>query len=108
LGIDVIVVAPGAVATPIWDKAEQMDLSRYSGTPYASSLAAVRNYMIAHGRAGVNPERIAKAVWRALTVARPKTRYVITPDPLQNFLATHLPKRMVDRMIARRLGLVAK
>ena len=26
-GIDVIVVAPGAVATPIWDKAEEVDVT---------------------------------------------------------------------------------
>ena len=28
-GIDVIVIGPGAVATPIWDKAELEDLTRY-------------------------------------------------------------------------------
>ncbi|HEY3777457.1 MAG TPA: SDR family oxidoreductase [Rhizomicrobium sp.] len=108
LGIDVIVVAPGAVATPIWDKAEQMDLSRYAETPYAASLAAMRDYMLSHGRQGLNPEQIGETVWRALTAARPKTRYVVTPDPLQNFLANTLPKRIVDRMIARRLGLTAR
>src|SRR5580704_2060991 len=29
-GIDVIIVAPGAVATPIWDKAEQVDVTQYN------------------------------------------------------------------------------
>src|ERR1043166_9486463 len=29
-GIDVIVVAPGAVATPIWDKADTVDVVRYA------------------------------------------------------------------------------
>jgi NAD(P)-dependent dehydrogenase (short-subunit alcohol dehydrogenase family) len=32
-GIDVIVVAPGAVATPIWAKAEQVDITPYLDTP---------------------------------------------------------------------------
>lgn len=108
LDIDVVVVAPGAVATPIWDKAAQLDLSRYAPTPYSASLAAVRDYMIAHGREGVSPERVAETIWKALTARRPKTRYVITPDRLQYFLATHLPKRIVDRLIARRLGLTPK
>ena len=43
----------------------------------------------------------------ALTAARPKTRYTVTPSPMQNLMATTLPKRMVDNMIARRLGLKA-
>ena len=107
-GIDVIIVAPGAIATPIWDKAEQADLTQYSSTPYAASLNAVRDYMLANGRKGLEPEQVGKVVWRALTRAKPKTRYVITPDPLQNLLANTLPKRMVDRMIAKRLGLLSK
>jgi NAD(P)-dependent dehydrogenase (short-subunit alcohol dehydrogenase family) len=108
LGIDVIVVAPGAVATPIWDKAEQVDVSRYANTPYAMSLNAVRDYMLANGRKGLKPERIGLAVWDALTTPKPKTRYVVTPDSFQNFLVNTLPKRMVDRMIAGRLGLLPR
>lgn len=104
LGIDVIVVAPGAVATPIWDKAEQIDVSRYANTPYAKSLQGVRDYMLVNGRKGLKPEALGEAVWRALTVSKPRARYTVTPDPFQNFLMTTLPKRMVDRMIAKRLG----
>lgn len=104
LGIDVIVVAPGAVATPIWDKAEEIDISRYDNTPYAKALHGVRDYMLVNGRRGFSPERIGRAVWQALTARNPRTRYTVTPDPLQNFLATTLPKRMVDRMIAKKLG----
>jgi short-subunit dehydrogenase len=108
LGIDVIVVAPGAVATPIWDKAEQVDVSRYANTPYASGLNAVREYMLTSGRKGLKPEKLGQAVWNALTTRKPKTRYIVTPDPFQNYLLNHLPKRMVDRMIGGRLGLLPK
>jgi len=108
LGIDVIVVAPGAVATPIWDKAEQVDVSRYANTPYANGLNAVREYMLTSGRKGLKPEKLGQAVWKALTTRKPKTRYIVTPDPFQNYLVNHLPKRMVDRMIGGRLGLLPK
>ncbi|HTQ13761.1 MAG TPA: SDR family NAD(P)-dependent oxidoreductase [Rhizomicrobium sp.] len=104
-GIDVIVVAPGAVATPIWDKAEQVDVSRYAGTPFAGALDRLRQYMLATGRKGLPPEAIGRAVWRALTLARPKVHYVVAPDPIQNFVIAHLPKRMVDNIVAGRLGL---
>ena len=36
-GIDVIVIGPGAVATPIWDKAEEADDSPYA-TPTTPRL----------------------------------------------------------------------
>jgi short-subunit dehydrogenase len=107
-GIDVIVVAPGAVATPIWDKAEQIDTSRYANTPYAAALDRVKAYMLELGRKGFPPEKISEVVHRALTARKPKVRYTVTPDAIQNFMVNTLPKRVVDRMIAGRLGLQAK
>lgn len=104
-GIDVIVVAPGAVATPIWDKAETIDVSRYANTPFAKGLDTIRAYMLASGRKGLKPERLGRAVWHALTTAKPKTRYTVTPDRIENFMVHALPKRTVDRLIAGRLGL---
>jgi NAD(P)-dependent dehydrogenase (short-subunit alcohol dehydrogenase family) len=107
-GIDVIVVAPGAVATPIWDKADAVDVSRYANTPYGPALTKVKEFMISNGRKGFPPEKIGEAVYVALTARKPKVRYTVTPDPLQNLVVTTLPKRMVDRMIAGRLGLKAQ
>jgi short-subunit dehydrogenase len=104
-GIDVIVVAPGAVATPIWDKADAIDVSRYANTPYAAALDKVKDFLITNGRKGFPPEKIGKAVWRALTLSKPKVHYTVTPDPFQNWMVTTLPKRMVDNIIAGRLGL---
>jgi hypothetical protein len=47
-------------------------------------------------------------VRHALTAAKPKVRYTVTPTPMQNWLATNLPKRVVDRMVGGRLGLLPK
>lgn len=107
-GIDVIVVAPGAVATPIWDKADTIDVTRYANTPYAPSLAMVKDYMVANGRKGLTSETLGRAVCKALTTAKPKTRYTVTPEPFQHWMMNTLPKRMIDRMIAARLGLKRK
>ncbi|HUO91925.1 MAG TPA: SDR family oxidoreductase [Rhizomicrobium sp.] len=104
-GIDVIVVAPGAVATPIWDKADSVDVTQYANTPYAKPLAALKEMMLALGRKGFAPERLGEAVYVALTAARPKTRYTVTPQPLQNAMMLTLPKRLVDSLIAGQLGL---
>jgi NAD(P)-dependent dehydrogenase (short-subunit alcohol dehydrogenase family) len=104
-GIDVIIVAPGAVATPIWDKADSVDASLYANTPYMKPLTAVKDYMLALGKKGLPPEKLGEVVHGALAAARPRTRYTVTPQPFQNFLMLNLPKRMVDGMIAGQLGL---
>jgi len=104
-GIEVIIVAPGTVATPIWDKADALDVTPFANTPYARALERLRFLMIAGGKKGLPAERIGETVQTALTASNPKTRYTVTPAPFQNWMANRLPKRVVDRMIARRLGL---
>jgi NAD(P)-dependent dehydrogenase (short-subunit alcohol dehydrogenase family) len=105
-GIDVIVVAPGPVKTPIWAKAQQTDVSRYENSPFRPALEKVRAYAAHLDSIGLPPERIAESVFEALTAAHPKVRYQIAPDPMRHLMTAWLPKRMVDRIIAKRLGLL--
>jgi NAD(P)-dependent dehydrogenase (short-subunit alcohol dehydrogenase family) len=103
-GIDVIIVAPGAVATPIWDRANAVD-AQFADTPYAPALEKMKRFMASTGRKGLPPEKLGEAVKRALTVPKPRTRYSLGPNPIQDLIANALPKRTLDTMIARRLGL---
>jgi len=105
-GVDVIVVAPGAVATPIWDKADEADTAGYANTVYAPALERLRAYMLQLGRSGLPAERIGETIHEALTAARPKVRYVVSPDMFQLFMSEHLPKRTLDRIVGKRLGLL--
>ncbi|WP_454714380.1 SDR family NAD(P)-dependent oxidoreductase [Caulobacter segnis] len=105
-GVDVVVVAPGAVATPIWDKADQIDVTRYANTPYATALDRLRAYMLQIGKAGLPPEAIGEAIATALTAAKPKVRYVVSPSPMQVLMTEILPKRTLDRITGKRLGLL--
>jgi NAD(P)-dependent dehydrogenase (short-subunit alcohol dehydrogenase family) len=107
-GIDVIMIRPGAVRTPIWDKADEVDVTRFANTPYYSSLDKVKEVMIGQGRKGYPPERIGRAVLKALTTAHPKTAYTENPDKLQGAAVRLLPKRTVDKAIAGQLGLKRK
>ena len=104
-GIDVIIVAPGAVATPIWDKADAVDFATFTNTPYTAALKKLKDRMVDHGKKGLPPEKLGEVVRMALTVSKPKPRYTVTPNPIQNLLVNTLPKRLVDSIIARRLGL---
>ncbi|HLO33440.1 MAG TPA: SDR family NAD(P)-dependent oxidoreductase [Anaerolineales bacterium] len=104
-GIDVIIVGPGSVATPIWDKAEKVDLSTYAGTDYIESAQRLQKYMVRNGKKGLPPEKIGEVVWQALTVHNPQVRYaVLTDNFISRFIQRLLPKRVIDRIIARNLG----
>jgi NAD(P)-dependent dehydrogenase (short-subunit alcohol dehydrogenase family) len=105
-GIDVVIVAPGAVKTPIWSKAEEVDISAYRNSPFFPALERIRKFMLHLGEIGLPPEKIAETIADALTSAHPKVRYQITPDPMRHLVTGLLPKRMVDRIIAKRLGLM--
>jgi hypothetical protein len=108
-GIDVIIVAPGPVKTPIWSKGqEEVDTSKYKNSPYLPALQKVSNYMKHLDAIGLPPEKIAECVYQALTTAHPRVRYQIAPDPMRYLMTAILPKRMVDRFIAKRLGLMPK
>jgi NAD(P)-dependent dehydrogenase (short-subunit alcohol dehydrogenase family) len=107
-GIDVIVIGPGAIATPIWGKADQVDVTPYANTPYATPLDRLRTYMLTMGRQGLPPEQIGEAVLQALTAAKPKVRYAVSPQPVQDWMTRNLPKRMVDCIIGGRLGLLPR
>jgi NAD(P)-dependent dehydrogenase (short-subunit alcohol dehydrogenase family) len=105
-GIDVIIIAPGAVKTPIWSKAEEVDISVYKNSPYFPAIEKVRAFMLGIGATGLPAETIAEKVFGALTLPNPKVRYVIAPDPMRQLMAAMLPKRTLDRIIAKRLGLM--
>jgi NAD(P)-dependent dehydrogenase (short-subunit alcohol dehydrogenase family) len=106
-GIDVIIVAPGPVKTPIWSKGQEaVDVSRYQNSPYLPALEKVTAYMKHLDSIGLPPEKIAERIFDALTLPNPKVRYHIAPDTMRYLLAAVLPKRTMDKIIARRLGLV--
>lgn len=103
--IDVIIIGPGAVATPIWDKGEKTDLSQYKNTDYLPAAKRLLSYMVKDGRQGYPPEKVGEIVWQALTAANPHVRYAVIPgSSFRRIIQNLLPKRMVDRIIARNLG----
>jgi NAD(P)-dependent dehydrogenase (short-subunit alcohol dehydrogenase family) len=103
-GIDVIMVAPGAVKTPIWGKADEFPGN--TNSPYAPALEKIHAFTQHLSEIGLPAEKIAEVIATALTSPNPKVRYQITPDPMRHLILSLLPKRTVDKLIAKRLGLL--
>ena len=105
-GIDVIVIGPAAVKTPIWVKAAELDIATFSNSPYFKALNTMRDFMLKLGADGLPVEKVGELVHHALTAPKPKVRYAISNQPMQLLIANIMPKRMLDRVIARRLGIL--
>lgn len=107
-GVDVIVIEPGSVQTPIWDKAQELDTSQYSHTAYKSIMDGMKRVFVNQGKTGIPVEKVSETIYAALTKENPKTRYVLARKLLTNWLLPrYLPDRRFDKIIAKRLGLSA-
>lgn len=108
-GVDVILIEPGMIATPIWDKAEQSEFEGLGGTVYEAAGRRMLKWLVAQGREAPGPEVVARAVLRALTEARPPVRIPVVSNYFADYaLRSLLPARLVDWLTARRLGLLKK
>jgi len=110
-GISVAVVEPGAIKTPIWDKArQQVDrlervLPKEARTRYARHIAAIRKGIEMQDRQGASPDKVAPAVEHALFSARPRTRYLVGTDArVQALLVRWLPDRPREAIVRRFAG----
>ena len=105
-GVDVVVIEPGSVKTPIWDKAQDLDTAQYSHTAYEGMLEGLKRVLVRQGKSGIPVERVSEAIFTALTSAKPKTRYVLARKLLTSWLIPrYLPDRRFDKIIAERLGI---
>ena len=105
--LDVILIEPGPIRTPIWEKTPDIDNNPFLGTEFEIPLRKFTKGYLAIGRKGFSPKIIGDKVVEIMNTNSPKTRYVITPNKLKNYLMPgFLPDRMVDRMIGKMLGLI--
>jgi len=105
-GIDAIVVGPGAVNTPIWQKALEQDQTPFANTPFGEPLKKFLESMISAGKSGLEPEEVASVVQEALTARFPKRRYTPAPNKFTNYyLLKALPLRLKNKIFTSRLGL---
>lgn len=103
-GLEVVIVEPGSVATPIWTKALGTDVPAAAARLYGPQLEAVRIALGQTAAGGVAPAAVAAVVARALTARRPRTRYLVGRMAYLRAALRLLPDRLRDRLILRRLS----
>jgi NAD(P)-dependent dehydrogenase (short-subunit alcohol dehydrogenase family) len=110
-GIEICLIEPGGVKTPIWDKglaeadALEAAMPAEGEALYGPLIAAMRREV---GRiaadTGLEPGEVADTIVRALTARRPRTRYLVGRDAKTRWAAAkRLPDRAFDALVARTL-----
>jgi NAD(P)-dependent dehydrogenase (short-subunit alcohol dehydrogenase family) len=114
-GIRVVVVEPGAVRTPIWDKGQSSADEIEARMPpeamerYGAAVLGLRKAMEFQARTGVEPSVVARVVEKAVTSPRPAARYLVGRDAkLMAAVARFLPDRGRDAVMRRMMSLAAR
>jgi NAD(P)-dependent dehydrogenase (short-subunit alcohol dehydrogenase family) len=110
-GIQVALIEPGSVQTPIWEKSRlALETELENWTPelkklYGPAMRQVEEASLRSSIKGVSPQKVANAVLHALTAKHPKTRYPIGSDAQLRRYFSWLPDQLKDWIILRKLGL---
>jgi NAD(P)-dependent dehydrogenase (short-subunit alcohol dehydrogenase family) len=108
-GVQVALVEPGSVATPIWDKgraeAKDFEVPDELRQQYGHIPEAIDRMLRSTGERGVPPEQVAETIERALTARRMRARYVVGRDARAMIAIRRLlPDLVFDRFARRALG----
>lgn len=106
-GVDVSLVQPGTIKTPIWTKSAAVadELANGAGAEladlYGERIAAFRKVALRRGAKGASADEVARAVEEALTMDRPRTRKLVGLDAKLRSGVERLPDRLRDRVYER-------
>ena len=100
-GIEVSLVEPGTIATPIWSKPQP--LADEISERYRPRVDRFRAIAAARAAKAAPADDVARAVEHALTARRPRTRYLVGRDARIRAALQLLPDRLRDRVLTRAL-----
>ena len=106
--IFVSIIAPGAIQTPIWDKAAKESIDeKYKETVYMNAYKKMLFDMKKLGKNGLTPETVAAKIIHAVETSNPKFRYTFISEFTLNLLY-FTPRVLIDKLVTRYLGLEKK
>ena len=105
LGIDVILIAPGAVKTPIWEKDSAVKIpEKFDVPPWGAIARRFQKEMLRNAADGMEVEELARALVRIAEKNKPKTRYTFVKRRLKSWIIPRylLSDRMLDRLLRKK------
>jgi short-subunit dehydrogenase len=107
-GVKVIIIEPGRITTPIWDKGEK-NLNKYADSLFAVEAKSIGEYAIRKGKTtGLAPIEVAKTVYHVLIAANPKLRFIVAENKLEYQMIKILPASYVDKLAMKKVQKVVK
>ena len=104
-GVKVSIIAPGAIATPIWDKVNpSLEQQKYKNTEYKGSLNKALDLIQNLGKHGLSVEKVANKILIAIKAKNPKIKYYFFGDILL-MLIYFLPTKFLDTRFSNYFGL---
>jgi NAD(P)-dependent dehydrogenase (short-subunit alcohol dehydrogenase family) len=105
-GVQVALIEPGSVATPIWGKgranSEAVSVPAELREQYGHVPAAMAKAQENAGKRGMPPEQVAETIQRALGARRMRSRYLMGRDAYAMVWAKRLlPDLVFDRVLRR-------
>ena len=111
-GISVVMVAPGAIESEIWEKRKEYksELRKRVRPEIAEHYKTLARFgdKIEQVIKKIPASEVAKAIADALTSAKPKYYYYVGSDAKGAAKASKLPKRLLDWMIMKRINQLTK
>ncbi len=104
-GIDVIIIGPGMIKTPIWDKASSIKPA-FERSDYGEIIRRFRDGRLKASERGMEAETFADRLFQIAQIKRPRARYAVTNRWFTHWIIPRylLSHRMFDRVIRRMFG----
>ena len=101
-GIKVIIIAPRAFKTAIWEKSNvDKRASDFRKTVYSQAFSKFTGFIKDASKEGQDVEVLARKIYKISTLTKPKVKYSMGPSGLQFFLIRTLPKKLIDKILGK-------
>lgn len=105
-GIDVVIVAPGPVKTPIWEKGIIKEVpAEILNSDYAPMLSRLTHEYKKEEKQAMEVDDLSREIYKIFKAKRPKTHYVFRNNKFTKWILPRyfLPDRVIDGLIKKLL-----